>query len=98
MPDMMQKLGSQPLTPAHQFAIQRGANMLNELTGTPHAAIYNELRQAFKVGKYNQIPDARWSDVVAWFKPRIRAAEQRAGARQHSNPFDEDTPEQGSLF
>ncbi|HUY78730.1 MAG TPA: phage antirepressor N-terminal domain-containing protein [Ktedonobacterales bacterium] len=65
MPEIREKFAAQPLSPAHQAAVQRGVTRLNELTGAPHAAVYNELRQRFKVGKYNQISDARWQEIVA---------------------------------
>ncbi len=98
MPEIRDRFAAQPLSPEHQAAIQRGVTRLNELTGAPHAAIYNELRQRFKVGKYNQIPDTRWPEVVAWFRSRIEDAERRAGAPRHDDPFGDERPEQGSLF
>ena len=98
IPEMMEKLGSQPLSPPHQAAIQRGVTLLHDQLGVPHAVIYNELRQTFRVGKYDQIPDARWPEVVAWFRLRIQAAERRTGAASRDNPFAEEYAEQGSLF
>lgn len=53
------------------------AKHLNELAGFSYAAIYGELNAAFHVGKYTDIPAARWPDVLAWFKLRIAAAERR---------------------
>ncbi len=96
----MQRRGETPLTPAHQSAIQEGINFLHDALDMPHATIYNELRRAFKVAKYDQIPDARWEDVRAWFAPRAEAARKVATAKgiaTQPDPFA-DTPAQGRMF
>jgi hypothetical protein len=98
MPEMLERLGSQPLTPKHQYAVQQGVDLLADLTGKRHAMIYDELRRSFHVAKYDQLPEARWAEVIAWFRPRIQAAERQAGTKAKHHPFDEEMPEQGSLF
>ncbi len=100
IPSLVTRLGEQPLTAAHQAAIQQGVNVLHDALGVPHAAIYNDLRHAFKVAKYDQIADARWEDVRAWFGPRIAAARKQAQAKgiaAQPDPFAE-TPAQGRMF
>jgi len=54
---------------------------LHELSGASYATIYGELTAAFHVGKYSDIADVRWPEIAAWFKTRIKAAEQRDGRR-----------------
>jgi hypothetical protein len=88
VPDLIERLGPPMLTPEHQRTVQAGVNRLHDLTHRAHAAIYDELRQAFRVGTYKDIPEDRWQEVAAWFRERIA----RAGGRQ-GRP-----PEQGSLF
>jgi hypothetical protein len=52
------------------------------------------LRQHFRVGKYEQIPEARWAEVTEWFKRRIDVAQKRRGAGgSGAKPSD-----QGTLF
>jgi len=53
------------------------------------------LRQHFHVGKYEQIPEARWAEVTEWFKRRIDAAQKRRGASDSDNAGSSD---QGTLF
>jgi len=77
VPEILQRLGPQPLTPAHQATIKHQATRLHELSGLAYATIYGELNAAFHVGRYADIADARWPEIVAWFKARIDAAEQR---------------------
>jgi hypothetical protein len=78
-----------PLSPEHQSTVQACVKRLAELTGRHPAAIYEDLRMTFHVGKYTQIPEARWSDVFVWLRDRI----QRAGG--DTGTLDN---EQGSLF
>ena len=100
IPEIVERLGEQPLTAAHQGAIQQGANLIHDALGVPHATLYNELRRQFKVAKYDQIPDARWDDVVAWFRPRITAARRQMATKGTlaRDPFADDSPAQGRLF
>jgi hypothetical protein len=77
LPELLERLGPQTLTSEHQATVQAMANRLHDLSGASHGAIYNELRQAFYVGKYSEIAEARWQDVAAWFQVRVAAAQQR---------------------
>jgi hypothetical protein len=77
LPELLERLGQQALTPEHQATVKAMAGRLHDLGGYSFAAIYGELNAAFHVGKYSDIPDARWAEVVGWFNPRIEAAELR---------------------
>jgi hypothetical protein len=74
--EVTERLGPQTLTPQHQAAVKRMAGRLNELSGSPFAAIYGDLKTAFRVGKYSDIPEAEWERVVTWFQVRIASAEK----------------------
>lgn len=63
--------------------MQQAAKRLGELTGIHYNAIYGELNQQFHVPRYNEIPDARWDEVAAWFRVRIQAAEQRQRGKRN---------------
>lgn len=80
VPEILQRLGPQTLTPEHQATIKHHAARLHELSGASYATLYGELNAAFHVGKYSDIAEARWPEIAAWFKTRIAAAEKR-GAR-----------------
>jgi hypothetical protein len=85
IPGILERLGPATLTPEHQRTVQSGINHLHELTHRPHAALYDELRQAFHVGTYKDISDRRWAEVAQWLRTRIT----RAGGAD---------PEQPTLF
>jgi hypothetical protein len=74
VPEIMERLGPATLSPEHQRSIQAGVNRLQELTGRPHAAIYNDLREAFRVGTYKDIAEARWEEVAVWLSKRVARA------------------------
>ncbi len=101
IPDIVARLGEQGLTAAHLADVQQGVNIIHDGQGLSHERVYGELHQAFHVGRYDQIPERRWPDVVAWFRPRTAAARdagQRKGRKAQHDPFADDGPEQGSLF
>lgn len=76
VPEILQRLGPQTLTPEHQATIKHQAARLHELSGASYATLYGELNAAFHVGKYSDIAEARWPEIAAWFKTRIAAAER----------------------
>ena len=75
--EVTERLGPQTLTPEHQASIKAMAARLHELSGVSFGAIYADLNTAFHVGRYGDIPEARWEDVVVWFQKRIASAERR---------------------
>jgi BRO family protein len=77
VPEILQRLGPQTLTPEHQATVKHQAAHLHDLNGLAYATIYGDLNAAFHVARYADIPDARWPEIAAWFKARIDAAEKR---------------------
>jgi hypothetical protein len=77
LPEILERLGPQPLSPEHQSTTQEMVKRLHDLTGYAFSTIYTDLNRSFRVGKYSDIPDARWPDVAQWFNTRIAAAERR---------------------
>jgi hypothetical protein len=77
VPEILERLGPQTLTPEHQATIKNMARRLNKLTGIAYATIYGDLNATFHVGKYSDIPDANWPQVATWFQQRIDAGEKR---------------------
>ncbi|HUY75740.1 MAG TPA: Bro-N domain-containing protein, partial [Ktedonobacterales bacterium] len=71
LPDLLQRLGPQTLTPPHQAQVKAWAVQLHDLGGFAFPTIYGELNTHFHVGKYSDIPDAEWEAVVAWFRVRL---------------------------
>jgi hypothetical protein len=76
VPELLERLGPQTLSPEHQSTTQEMVKRLHDLTGYAFSTIYTDLNRSFRVGKYSDIPDARWPDVAQWFNARIAAAER----------------------
>lgn len=77
LPEILERLGPQTLTPEHQATVKAMATRLHALAGLSFATIYSDLNAAFHVGRYSDIPAASWPQVTAWFQQRITAAEKR---------------------
>src|SRR5262245_53892531 len=82
LPEILERLGPQTLTPEHQGTVKAMAKRLNELSGLAYATIYGDLNARFHVGKYSDILDTSWPEVAAWFQSRLDARERRAQRRQ----------------
>lgn len=77
LPDILERLadlGPQMLTPEHQATVKVMVGQLHDIGGYAFATIYGDLNAAFHVGKYSDIPDAQWSQVVEWLQRRLDAA------------------------
>jgi len=85
---ILERLGPQTLTQAHQSLVQYYVNQLHEATGKTHASIQSNLRLAFSVPSYKDIPEAEWGKVVNWFSVQMERAHKK---------LQEQAPQQ-SLF
>jgi hypothetical protein len=79
LPEILERLGPQTLTPKHQAAVKRLAGQLHDLTALSYATIYSDLNAAFHVGKYSDIPETEWATVATWFQRRIDTAARGYG-------------------
>jgi hypothetical protein len=77
VPELLERLGPETLSPEHQASVKAMAARLHELSGISYATIYGELNTAFHVGRHSNIPDAQWLEVATWFQRRIDVAEKR---------------------
>src|SRR5579871_4585009 len=88
LPELLERLGPQTLTPAHQAEVRRLTLELQDLTGMQFNMIYGDLKAAFHVAVYRDIPEARWDEVAQWFAVRLSAARknrQQRGERNQQN-------------
>lgn len=79
IPEILDRLGPQLLTPAHQRQVQTLAHQLSQLTNKSYATIYDDLKTAFRVAKYSDVPEDQWTDLDQWFKVQIERARTRNG-------------------
>src|SRR5258706_6072217 len=71
IPEILERLGPQTLTPDNQCAVQQYIQQLHELSGKPYGTLYESLKAAFGVPRYAEIPDQEWSRVVLWFRAQL---------------------------
>lgn len=76
-PEILERLGNQPLTAEHQALVKRAVKELHEVAGFSFGAIYFDLNQHFHVGTMTDIPVTRWQEVAEWFRLRLEAAQRR---------------------
>ena len=77
IPEILERLGPQTLTPAHQRQVQALAHQLSQLTKKSYATIYDDLKTAFSVAKYSDVPEDQWAQLEQWFKVQIERATKR---------------------
>ncbi len=65
------------LTPAHQRRIQVYVQQLSKISGKHSGTIHNDLKTAFDVPRYQDIPEAEWDKVEQWFKMQIERGRKK---------------------
>ncbi len=79
IPEILERLAPETITPAHQRQVQVYVKQLGDLSGKHPASIYTDLYTAFSVPRYQDLPEADWGDVEKWFKTQIDRARTRKG-------------------
>jgi hypothetical protein len=74
---ILERLGPPTLTPAHQSLAQYYVHQLHEATGQTHASIQSNLRLAFRVPSYKEIPESEWGKVTNWFRVQMDRAHKK---------------------
>jgi hypothetical protein len=75
IPEILERLGSETLTTEHQRAVQRLVKKLHDATSKPYGTIYDELKTAFNVPRYQEIRESEWDKVLHWFQVQIERAD-----------------------
>ena len=74
IPDILEKLPPQSLTPTQQQHVRTYVKVLSEKTGKPYATIWEEFKMVFEVARYQDTPQEDWDKVVNWFQVQIERA------------------------
>jgi hypothetical protein len=82
IPDILDRLPPVTITPEHQRLVQVYVKQLSTLTGKHSGTIYDDLKTAFSVPRYQEVLEADWEDVEKWFKGQI----DKAKARKRGKP------------
>ncbi len=77
IPEILERLGPQTLTPRHQQQAKAYVQQLSKATGKHSATIYNDLYTAFSVPRYQDIPESDWEQVEQWFKTQIERSKRK---------------------
>lgn len=72
IPEILEQLGPETLSPVHQRQLQAFVKQLNETTSKAFATIYDELKTAFQVARYQDIPEAEWEKIANWFRIQLQ--------------------------
>lgn len=76
IPDILERLGPELITIEHQRSIQEQVKRLHDATGKPLGAIYNELKTAFEVPRYQEIREQDRDKVLSWFQVQVDKAKR----------------------
>lgn len=77
IPEILERLGPHTLTPDHQRAVQKYVQLAHEATSRSYGTIYDQLKTAFGVSRYSDIPDLDWPRVASWFQAQIEQGRKR---------------------
>jgi hypothetical protein len=76
VPELLERLGPETLSPEHQQTVRALAKRLNDVSGQSFASIYTKLGEHFHVARYQQLPEARWFEIMQWFQQQIAAGKR----------------------
>jgi P22_AR N-terminal domain len=74
IPEILERLGPETLTTQHQRQVQVCVKQLSQVSGKHSNTIYENLKDAFQVPRYQDLPEAEWPQVEQWFKMQIERA------------------------
>jgi P22_AR N-terminal domain len=72
IPEILDRLGPQTITPAHQNRCKYLVSQLSQASGAHPATIYSALYTAFSVPRYQELPEEEWPQVEQWFARQIK--------------------------
>lgn len=82
IPEIIERLGPETITPQHQEQVQAYVRRLSEATGRTHGAIYADLKTVFQKPRYQELLESEWPQVSRWFEVQIQRARQKRGGKR----------------
>jgi len=83
IPEILERLGPETLTPAHQRQVQVYVKQLSQAAGKHPNTIYEDLKTAFQKPRYQDLLEDEWLQVENWFKVQIERAKKRGKGIEH---------------
>jgi hypothetical protein len=77
------------LSSAHRATATKMVNETSRISGVKHLHIWADLKDAFHVASYTEIPDEKWPEVQKWLQQWLDAAKLGKGIEQQPSLFDE---------
>ena len=77
LPEILDRLGPEKITPEQQQRIQYLVGQLHEVSGKHQGTIHAELKTAFRVPRYQEILEVDWPRVEHWFRVQMEQAHTR---------------------
>jgi len=74
---ILEQIGPQTLTPAHQNLVKYYVQQLSKATNKHPGTLYSSLYTAFSVPRYQDLPEAEWDKVENWFQVQIERAKKK---------------------
>jgi len=77
VPDILERLGPELITIEHQRSVQGLVKRLHNANGKPFGTIYDELKTAFDVPRYQELREQDWEKVLNWFRVQLDRAKRK---------------------
>ncbi len=77
IPEILERLGPQTLTPQHHRQVQTLAKQLHQATNKPYPRIYDDLKTAFEKPRIEDLLEDDWAQIEQWFRIQIERGKQR---------------------
>lgn len=77
IPEILERLGPQTITPEHHHRVQALAKQLHQATGKPFPTIYDELKTLFEKPRIEDLLEDDWPQIENWFKVQLERAKKK---------------------
>ncbi|MEO8970375.1 MAG: phage antirepressor N-terminal domain-containing protein [Ktedonobacteraceae bacterium] len=74
IPEILERLGPEMLTVEHQRSVQGLVKRLHDATDKSYGTIYDAIKTAFQVPRYQELKEQDWEKVLHWFQVQIERA------------------------
>ena len=74
IPEILERLGPETLSPAHHRQVQVLAKQLHLATGKPYPTMYDDLKTAFEKPRIEDLLEDDWPQIEHWFRVQIERA------------------------
>lgn len=76
VPEILERLGPQKITPEHHHRVQVLAKQLHQATGKPFPTIYDELKTVFEKPRLEDLLEDDWPQIENWFRVQMERAKR----------------------